>query len=159
VATLAGARLLRADGSGKRSATHCTGEVSASPEAVFPLLCPVREREWLEGWTAEIIYSKSGVAEENCVFRTPHGPAIWNINRYEPPKAIDFTVVSPEQVSRLVITLERTAAGGTKMVWSRTFTGLKGQATHWDTDRDRELMRKIEGFLAERGPQPVPPLR
>ncbi len=134
----------------KRTVREYTGELSAPPEAVFPLLCPVREYEWLDGWTCEMIYSESGVAEENCIFKTPHGPATWNVDRYEPPRRIAFTVVSPNQVCRLNITLEPTATGGTKLTWRRTFTGLNdaGNADidFWSTDRDRELMRQIEYF-------------
>jgi hypothetical protein len=37
-------------------------EVAAPPDRVFPLLCPVRERDWLEGWEADMVYSASGVA-------------------------------------------------------------------------------------------------
>jgi hypothetical protein len=135
----------------KRVVTNYGGELGAPPEAVFPLLCPVREYEWLDGWTCEMIYSVSGVAEENCIFKTPAAPSTWNVDTYEPPKRIAFTVVSSEQVCRLSIHLERTPAGGTKLTWSRTFTGLNeaGNANiaFWSTDRDRDLMRKLDHFL------------
>ncbi len=98
-----------------------------------------------------MIYSKSGVAEENCIFTTPHGPSTWNVDRYEPPKRIAFTVVSSEQVCRLTITLEPTAAGGTKVTWHRIFTGLNeagnGKIDVWSTETDRALTSKIEYFL------------
>ena len=98
-----------------------------------------------------MVYRQSGVAEENCIFRTPHGPSTWNVDHYDPPRRIAFTVISAEQVCRLNITLETTASGGTKLTWSRTFTGLTdaGNANidFWSTDRDRELMRQIEYFL------------
>ena len=42
----------------------------APPETVFPLLCPVREADWVPGWQYRLIYSKSGVAEAGCVFIT-----------------------------------------------------------------------------------------
>jgi len=42
----------------------------ASPEKVFPLLCPVREADWIPGWRYELIYSDSGVAELGCIFTT-----------------------------------------------------------------------------------------
>ena len=53
---------------------------------VFPLLCPVREMDWAEGWEPEKVISESGVAERNCVFLTPDkdGSAIWYITRHEP---------------------------------------------------------------------------
>jgi len=33
--------------------------IHAPPQAVFPLLCPVREGEWLDGWAeeCEVIHS------------------------------------------------------------------------------------------------------
>jgi hypothetical protein len=34
---------------GTRARTESTHELSFPPEAVFPLLCPVREFEWVEG--------------------------------------------------------------------------------------------------------------
>jgi hypothetical protein len=43
---------------------------SASPERVFPLLCPVREADWVPGWRYNLIYSESGVAELGCIFTT-----------------------------------------------------------------------------------------
>jgi hypothetical protein len=60
----------------------------ASPEQVFPLLCPVRETEWADGWLPELVISSSGVAERDCVFLTPEKQAtgIWYITRHEPEK-------------------------------------------------------------------------
>ena len=43
---------------------------AASPERVFPLLCPVREADWIPGWRYKLIYSESGVAELGCIFAT-----------------------------------------------------------------------------------------
>jgi len=42
----------------------------ASRERVFPLLCPVREEDWVPGWRYKLIYSDSGVAELGCIFTT-----------------------------------------------------------------------------------------
>lgn len=46
-----------------------------SPEQVFPLLCPVREVEWVPDWQYRLIYSDSGVAELGCIFTTPNAMA------------------------------------------------------------------------------------
>lgn len=48
-------------------------KLSAPPERVFPLVCPVREAEWIEGWDPIVVYSRSGVAEPDCVFITREG--------------------------------------------------------------------------------------
>ena len=68
-------------------ATHTYRQtLCAAPDKVFPLLCPVREIEWAEGWLPELVISTSGVAERDCVFTTPEkaGTAIWYITRHEP---------------------------------------------------------------------------
>lgn len=59
----------------------------APPEKVFPLLCPVREAEWVPGWQYRLIYSESGVAGDGCVFLTPNGAGpetVWMVTHYDP---------------------------------------------------------------------------
>ena len=54
-----------------RRVTHeYTQTNTAAPEKVFPLLCPVREADWIPGWRHKLIYSDSGVAELGCIFTT-----------------------------------------------------------------------------------------
>lgn len=105
-----------------------TMHVSGSPEQVFPLLCPVREYEWIENWQCELIYSKSGKAEADCVFRTrfpQDGPEdTWVVSRYEPPRMIEFIRCNALRVVRYSITLDRVEAGLSTWIWSQTLTGL-----------------------------------
>ena len=70
-------------------ATHTYRQrLDAPPARVFPLLCPVREAEWLEGWLPDLVVSSSGVAERDCVFITPDesGKIIWYVTRHEPER-------------------------------------------------------------------------
>lgn len=53
-----------------RIAHEYTQTNSAPPEKVFPLLCPVREADWIPGWRYKLVYSDSGVAELGCIFTT-----------------------------------------------------------------------------------------
>lgn len=54
-----------------RRVTHeYTQTNPAAPEKVFPLLCPVREADWIPTWRYKLIYSDSGVAELGCIFTT-----------------------------------------------------------------------------------------
>ena len=138
---------------GRRHVTDWTSELNAPPEAVFPLLCPVREYEWLEGWACEMIYSESGVAEANCIFETKFKgeSATWTVSRYEPPKRIEFVVVTPQiQVCRLNISLEP-CEKGTRLRWVRIFTGLSERGNEaidsWKTLTDQALSEKIEYFV------------
>ncbi len=109
----------------KRSYTHT---IDASPSEIFPLLCPVREYDWIEGWACEMVYSESGVAENNCIFKTdlPHeGKEVWIVSRYEKDRAIEFVRVTHDlKVNKLDISLESDGNGSTTLVWTQTFTGM-----------------------------------
>src|SRR5437763_11613499 len=70
-------------------ATHSYRQrLHAPPARVFPLLCPVRETEWADGWLPELVFTSSGFAERDCVFITPDklGNAIWYVTRHEPAR-------------------------------------------------------------------------
>ena len=75
----------------------------APPEKVFPLLCPVRETDWIPGWQYRLIYSESGVAEDGCVFTTPNetGPeSVWLCTLYDPAAyTIAYAWVQPGMVA------------------------------------------------------------
>ena len=66
-------------------------ELEASASVVFPLLCPVREADWIYGWehVCTLIYTESGIAEEACVSEThipSEGRAVWICTKYDPVK-------------------------------------------------------------------------
>ncbi len=110
-----------------RSVTSFTHLVPAPPAAVFPLLCPIREREWIPGWDGEVVYSESGVAERDGVFRAglSGARATYFVTRYEPPHAIEYLVVGDTAVAdALALRLEGDASGGASLTWRRTFTAL-----------------------------------
>ncbi|MCT4618260.1 MAG: hypothetical protein N4A62_02615 [Marinisporobacter sp.] len=54
-------------------------------EEIFKLLCPVREKEWLQGWDYKMIYSESGFAEKGCIFETDNdfGSYQWVMTKYD----------------------------------------------------------------------------
>ena len=72
----------------KRVSRTYTQTLLGPPEAVFPLLCPVREADWIADWDPLLVVSESGVAEEDCVFVTRSEPenAVWYVTDYEPEK-------------------------------------------------------------------------
>ena len=137
---------------GARARTESTHELNFPPEAVFSLLCPVREYDWVDGWSCTMIFSQSGVAEENCIFQTssPHGVSTWYVTRYDAPNKIGFIVVNPVMATRLDVNLQRTTAG-TSLTWTHIFTGLSDQGNaHINDrapDRNRKLTEQLEYYL------------
>ena len=112
-----------------------TMTLCADPQTVFPLLCPVREYEWIEPWACEMVYSETGVAENNAVFKTDFAPQggeeIWVVCRYETNRAVEFIRLAPGlKVNRLDIRLTATVQG-TLAVWTNTYTGLSEPGNRW----------------------------
>lgn len=86
------------DGQRRRATNRYVQRIEAAPEQVFPLLCPVREAEWLPGFEYRMVHSVSGVAELGVVFTTMDDAGtetVWTVTRYRPPTAISFFRVTP----------------------------------------------------------------
>jgi hypothetical protein len=124
--------------------------VPAAPERVFPLLCPVLEYRWLVHWRCDLLHSASGVAEEDCVFRTasPHGePMIWVVSRYEPRARIEFTCFVPDTyVFRLKIVLAVEGAA-TRLDWTRRWLSVGPPGDAWIADWSEAEHQKGMDFL------------
>lgn len=115
---------------------RATQHVGAEPETIFPLLCPVREHDWIPAWECELVYTESGVAEEGCVFQTDKegggGRDTWVVSRYEPPQRISFVRVNPLRTIRYDVYLEPDGGGSTTLRWEQEITAL-------DEDGDRHV--------------------
>lgn len=108
-----------------------TQSILAAPEKVFPLLCPIRELEWVDGWNPSLVLSQSGVAEQDCVFITPGDPenTVWVVTRHEPEKfRVEMLMVTPDRtVGMLEISLSADGTGKTAAQIAYTHTSLGPQ--------------------------------
>jgi len=126
--------------------------VPAPPSAVFPLLCPVREREWIPGWQAEVLFSESGVNEDLCIFTSPNpllGEGTYVTSRFEQDRLVEFTVFYPGlAVMKLEIVL-LPGAGASEVVWTRRYTGLSSEGNQRVAQVTEEAFAKqMEGLVA-----------
>lgn len=116
-------------------------QLDAPPEDVFPLLCPVREREWVAGWEPGLVVSESGIAETGCAFTTPDGTsssgeqreATWVVVAHEPSECrVAFVKVSPRfLVTRVWISVlpgERARTSRARVIYEYTALGPDGDA-------------------------------
>jgi hypothetical protein len=108
-----------------------TQQIDAAPDRVFPLLCPVREAEWLHGWgdLCRIVHSASGVAEEGCVFVThpPGGPeTVWAITGHDPgARVVEFwRVTTGLAATRLTIAVSPAGTDRSAVAVTYTHTPL-----------------------------------
>jgi hypothetical protein len=111
--------------------------IVAGPEQVFPLLCPVREADWIEGWDPRLVVSDSGLAERDCVFVTDSSSeeAIWYITRHEPERGfVEMVKITPQVTAcRLTIQLRAAEVDGqagceATVSYSHTSLGPEGDA-------------------------------
>lgn len=114
-----------------RASHNYVQQLVAPPDEVFPLLCPVREADWIEGWNPLLVITDSGVAEQDCVFITPAEPeeAIWYIVRHEPEAHyVEMIKISPGVTAcRLTIQLAISEHGSTASVtYTHTSLGPAG---------------------------------
>ncbi len=127
-----------ADFQGRRITHEYTQTNLAPPEKVFPLLCPVREAEWVPGWQYRLIYSKSGVAEAGCVFSTEENgrETTWIVSEYDPAAfSIGFVWVIPGAVAAQINISLKPSGGNTEAVIRYAYTGLSPEGN-----------REVEGF-------------
>lgn len=135
--------------------------LAAAPDAVFPLLCPVRELDWVSGWAVDWVLSDSGLAEERCVFQTPNrgerdggsAPAIWVVTMHDPRayRLQMVKVVPGHTVTVLDAGLAPDGNGGTRAAIAYEYTALGAEAETFvraqTSDAYRDLMAEWETAL------------
>jgi len=113
--------------SGKRIVRSYSTTLPSSPETVFPLLCPVREYDWIPTWKCEVIYTESGYAELGCVFTTDFkdqaGAETWVVCSYEKNRLIGFVKTGNHTTTRYNVSLEPRQTGSI-IRWEQEITGL-----------------------------------
>ena len=143
---------------GKRAVFTGEQSYAFSPEDVFPMLCPVREYEYIPPWECDIVYLESGVAEDAGVFTTRFPadgaqPDVWVISRYEANRAIEFVRVSGLRTMIYRVALRGAEAGGTTVRWEQIVTGLNEEGNqHVETLRQSDftaMLAKMQEWLAD----------
>ena len=143
-----------------------TQTINAAPAEVFPLLCPVKEIEWVEGWMPDWIISESGLVEQGCVFQTTGDSsqadrtATWVVTYHDAAgRQLEMLKIISEHTfmtlqakvapgnhndSELTITYEWTALGHEGEAF------LEERTTHWYLAFMRGWKDTIEQFLGAR---------
>ena len=118
-------------------------------EKIFPLLCPVREYEWIEHWSCDLLYSASGVNEKGCAFRSKYpgtDEEIWVTSRFEPNQCIEFVRIDTDKVSLNSIALSA-SPNETKLTWTLKLIGATDKGNAWIEFYDPNDFRKVVVML------------
>lgn len=121
----------------KRVKRSCTIQVNGKPSEIFPLLCPVREYEWIDTWHCDLVFTDSGLMENDIVFATDFDDMekeFWYGIRHEPDKEVQFLRFGTMFVTRLAVLLSDNGDNTTSLNWSSIITSLNEAGnTHIDT--------------------------
>ncbi len=126
--------------------------IHATPEVIFSLLCPVKEKEWLDGWQYTMIYSESGYAEEGCVFlshQEGEKDTIWLITERDVEnKNISFARITPgSRAAKLTISVKGNRnEAGSKVHITYTFTALSEEGNHFIDNFTEEAFNSAMKF-------------
>ena len=128
--------------------------INAIPEKVFPLLCPVREAEWLDGWQYTMIYSESGLIEDGAVFSTPHDgepDTVWIVTKHDPGKReIEFARFTPASRTCVLRIAVRAKAEDSSFVdISYTYTATTPAGNAFIESLTEEAFMEAVGFWEE----------
>ncbi len=131
---------------GKRIVRFYSKRLPTSPETIFPLLCPVREYDWIPAWQCEIVYTKSGYAELGCVFTTDFkdhcGPETWVVCAYEKNRLVGFVKTGQHATTRYNVSLEPSQTG--------SIIGWEQEVTSLDKHGDMLLVNITESVYNEK---------
>lgn len=139
----------------QRKNIEFSGKWNTTPEELFPLFCPAREADWLLGWKSKIIYSKTGFAEDKCVFTTSgnnsEGKGVWLFTAYEPNKQLEFTSFQENKVINACITVDEQKCGVTGATWHVTVTALNPKG-------NKEMEKMMKRLNNPDKPAPLVPM-
>ncbi|MBC8441625.1 MAG: hypothetical protein H8D87_18300 [Deltaproteobacteria bacterium] len=140
----------------------CTHEetIKAPLDKIFPLLCPVEELKWIDNWQYQLVYTDSGVNENNCIFREDMSGTVlfnspvttmWITTLHDPDSRIQFVLISGEMaVIKFDIEL-RDQSNGISFIQSKfTYTPLKEVAV--DETTEGKLMAILALLAGENVP-------
>jgi len=127
--------------------------INATPKEIWPLLCPVREYDWIEVWDCEVLHTESGFNELGCVFQT-HFPTegdseTWVTSRFEPATRLEFVRTNSSRVIYYVVTLHPEEKG-TRMTWTQHVTALNEDGIKYIKDKPQYFatnMGNLEAML------------
>lgn len=122
----------------------------AWPADVFKQLCPTREKDWIDGWDADLVYTDTGYVESDCIFTTPPsniiGPGLWIFTRLKPNELVELVrIIDNNLVEHVRIDVKDNGDGTSIGTWTLKFTALNEQGNEMleAMPDDDPLLKKV----------------
>lgn len=134
-------------------------KIRVSPKQIFPLACPIQEYKWIDKWRCEMIYSISGVVENNCIFKEEKTgsvlfnstvPTYWITSLYDPDHfRIQFVLItSGIMIAKLDVEMNAIDDDTSSVDWTFTITATNKEANRLmstSTEKKAKLYTTILG--------------
>jgi hypothetical protein len=134
----------------KRVERSYVQKLHGTPGLIFPLLCPVREKDWAEGWDPLAVYTQSGFAEDDCVFTTGEGKpeSIWVITRFDTERyRMEIVKVTPGMtVGKIRISLSANESGNTDAEVVYMYTAISPEGEKFVRDYSEDFFKRFMQF-------------
>jgi hypothetical protein len=139
--------------------------IDASTGVVFELFSPLGERDWVPGWSPELLHPPGVSWQEGQIFRTREetGDAIWIVTRlnHDAQDVEYHRVESQRYVARVRVRCRPSRGGATEVAISYAFVGLSPEgnreilamAPEPYAEKMERWRRWITELLARRGPR------
>ena len=144
----------------KRTVTHHVEKIKASPQQIFPLLCPMQEYKWIDGWQCEMVHSDSGAVENNCVFKEEKTspilfdlviPTHWIVSLYDPEKyRIQFVLLMGTMaIAKVDVEIQGLGGQLSSIAWTFMITSLSEEANRNINETTKRKAKLLLSILAQ----------
>ena len=117
----------------RKEFTH-TIHVKGDCKVVFKAFCPEAEKKWVSGWESTMLYSKSGIAEKNCVFKTMQQnmpETVWICSVYDVGREVEYVRTTPGQLVSVINITTRQSGENTECTVKYVHTALTAAGTQY----------------------------
>lgn len=137
----------------KRETRLYVANINHPASKLFPLICPTKEYDWIEGWECDLLYSDSGIAEQDCIFqcRVLNEKLLetWIIDTFLPNEKVQFCIYMEGCIIRYTVTLFEKPDKTTVSTWHMTITAFDEAGFQFLTENDPEIFKaKFSAFEA-----------
>lgn len=144
----------------KRVNASLTKEIKAAKDKIFPLVCPVEELRWIPNWEYNLLHSKSGVNETNCIFtEEKSGPVLFDApviatwitakHNQENGHVLFQIILENRGILHFDFQIREVGKDICSCIWDMTFSALDEESNAKTDEEIIERIKLIIGFLSE----------
>ena len=129
----------------KRETRLYVAQINHPAATLFPLICPTKEYDWIEGWECDLVYSASGIAEQDCIFqcRILNKAVLetWVIDTFLPNEKVQFCIFMEGCIIRYTVSLFEKSDKTTVSTWHMTITAFEEAGFRFLEDNTPEVFK------------------